>query len=79
MDNKFNYEVLGVEPINYKSKRTREQVQGIVVYCGVPLDIGYKCDVQCFFRGADANAFVIGEEVIPLYNKYGQVVDLKSV
>lgn len=76
---KVNYEVVGVEYISYMSKKQNKKVEGIVVYAGLPVEKGkgFKCDVQCFIAGADLEAFEIGDEVLPLYNKFGNVVELK--
>lgn len=81
--NNQNYVVIGVESVNYISKKTGKRVQGVSVYCGKSLDErggkGYKVDLKYFDRYGERDRYFIGQEVVPLYDRFGNVSELKVI
>lgn len=72
--------IIGIENVDYTSKRTGNRVTGKKLYFTEPLPDdkgeGLFCD-NVFVTNQMAMDIEIGDEVDILYNKYGNVADLR--
>ena len=72
--------IIGIENVNYTSKRTGNEVRGKKIYYIQPLNEkkgkGYLCD-SVFVSNEIAENIDIDFEVELLFNKYGNVVDIR--
>lgn len=79
MENKNVKMIIGVEKLDYFSKKSNQQVKGVCVYIGVSTDAGIKPTDNAFFRNAGIDDFEVGMLCEPYYNKFGQVIKLVEV
>lgn len=80
----MEWEIIGIENVNYVSKKTNKQVIGkrFYAYCPVPEDKGEGYQVETFFCSDRMSAFhLVGmsDYVKPMYTKYGVLDDLVIV
>ena len=80
----MEWEIIGIENVNYVSKKTGKQVIGkkFYAYAPVPSEKGEGYQVETFFCPDRMSAFhVVGmsEYVRPVYSKYGILEDLVLV
>lgn len=64
--------VMGVEKLDYISKKTNERVNGCIVYVGQYIDNGTKAVANVFVRNAEVSDFPIGYECRVYYNRFGK-------
>lgn len=79
----MKYKLLGVEPVSYTSKKTGRPVEG------TKLHLGYEkktCMGLCVLTEYVSSRYsdlacdhLVGEDVEILYNRFGNVEDLKCV
>lgn len=73
-------QIIGIEKVDYTSKRTGNKVTGIKLYFTDPINEekgeGLSCD-NVFVSNELARDITLGDEVDILYNKYGNVVDVR--
>lgn len=74
--------IIGIEDVNYVSKKTGRNVSGVKLHLTYPLDDERgegQGAVTEFFSSAILNGytFVLGEEIEILYNRFGGIADFK--
>ena len=75
------FEIIGIEIVDYLSKKTNRQVVGKKFYAYRPIASsrgdGYETEVFfCSDRMSAYSIVSIGDTVRPIYNKYGNLDDL---
>lgn len=74
--------ILGIEDVNYISKKTNKQVIGKRLHMSFTNEKIIGQGVESVFISSiicDANALTIGDNIELLYNKYGQVTDVRII
>lgn len=75
--------VVGKQAVDYKSKKTGNPVTGVTLHCTVPNDRVNGLAVETIFISGKseqyeaADKLPLGSEIIILYNRYGQVDDIR--
>lgn len=74
--------VVGIQNVDYVSKRTNQRVLGRQVYLLYPIDekkgVGNSC--ESVYIGSNVDVPIsINDEIELFYNKFGSVVDIKIV
>lgn len=76
--------VIGIEKVNYISKKTGKEVNGYNIYYSYPLtkegSEGTKADHE--YINADlfnSKGIMVGDEVEFQYNKFGSVTDIRVI
>lgn len=68
------YNVIGIKNVNYVSKKTGKNVNGLIVYFSQPIKDGVGLSAGNVFVSQDvAGNIVPGDDVKIFYNKYGNV------
>lgn len=70
--------IIGVEKVDYTSKKTNKPVRGVMLYLGKDTDKGYKVR-SAYVAGASVDAFNAGDMVSVYYNEYGNVAKVEVV
>lgn len=83
--------VIGVEVVNYVSKKTNKEVSGYRVHLTTPIDPATGCGdmvESCFLNSVAAQPMLavcpviddlIGQDVRVIYNRYGRVDELMII
>ena len=74
------FRILGIEDVNYTSRRTGRQVRGTNLHCTIPHSdgdpVGLKGDrVERLYvkEDIDCASFSVGDDIEVYYNRYGNV------
>ncbi len=71
------FEILGIEKVDYKSRRTGQQVRGTNLYCvdGQPHPglIGQRVERLYIKEAIDCSSLSLGDRIDVYYNRYGSV------
>lgn len=68
--------ILGIEQVNYTSKKTGRDVHAVRLYCSEPARNVQGVRVDTLFVPQvifDSVAVQVGDEIRPLYNRFGRV------
>ena len=79
-----SYEVIGIEKVEYVSKKTNETVYGMRLHLVSDFeedrkDANGNCAEQVFTKCKNANNVEVGDTIELYYNKYGSIEDLRVV
>ena len=75
------YEVIGIEQVNYTSRKTNRQVEGVKLHLTYPFDEedADGTGVEVVFTSHEVGDKVeIGDLVELLYNKFGSICDIRK-
>ena len=80
----MEWEIIGIEIVNYVSKKTNKQVIGkkFYAYSPIPSEKGEGYQVETFYCSERMSAYHLvsmSEYVRPVYSKYGILEDLVLV
>lgn len=71
------FEILGIEKVDYTSKRTGQQVRGTNLYCvdGQPHAglVGQRTEKLYVKEAIDCSSLSLGDRIEVYYNRYGSV------
>lgn len=75
----MKYEIIGIENVDYESKKTGKRVEGYRLHVQYLKENcqGFATDVV-FITKSLLEDYTIGDEVEILYNKYGKVASLRN-
>lgn len=72
------YNVIGIKNVNYVSKKSGKNVNGLMVYFTQPIKDGVGLSADSVFVSHDvAGNIVPGDDVKIYYNKYGNVCSIE--
>lgn len=74
----MKYEIVGIENVDYESKKTGRRVEGYRLYVQFEKENCQGSATDCVFINKNIlEGFTLGDEVEILYNKYGKVASLR--
>lgn len=71
--------ILGVEPIDYFSKKQNKKVVGCIVFVGQTIDHGTKAVANVFISNGKVDDFPIGYNCKVYYNRFGNPCEVALI
>lgn len=75
--------VLGIEKVDYESRKTGRRVTGRKVFYTEPLPAargeGFRCDSEYVSASAFGGALSVGDEISFLYDRWGHVAGVSVI
>lgn len=74
------YNVIGIKNVNYVSKKTGKNVNGLIVFFTQPIKDGVGLSADSFFATHEVVGTIVpGDDIQIYYNKYGNVCSVQLV